>query len=150
MRPVAGNGDTSDPGPPWLAADAEQTSGSELAVTDASELSPTRVTAHITVRDDPRQATIERIRGAMAQARTAGQPLIASTARHWVGGQRLARDGTVVTLDQTWLEADTTRRVYRVAASARTGAWSGSMAPRLRTMSKRPLRAWAMYMFMRT
>ena len=31
-----------------------------------------------------------------------------------------------------------------------TGRSCGSMAPRLSTISKRPSRAWAMYMFMRT
>ena len=38
-----------------------------------------------------------------------------------MGGQSLARLGTVVTLDQEWLEADTARNVYRVAAGTR---WS--------------------------
>jgi FAD/FMN-containing dehydrogenase len=116
---------TSHPGPPWPAVSAESTSGSGLVLNDASELSPTRVSSHLTIGDDPRQAAIERIRGAMAEARSAGRPFIASTARHSMGGQSLARDGTVVTLDQTWLEADTTRRVYRVAAGAR---WSAVIA----------------------
>jgi FAD/FMN-containing dehydrogenase len=38
-----------------------------------------------------------------------------------MGGQSLARGGTVVTLDQEWLEADTAARAYRVAAGTR---WS--------------------------
>jgi FAD/FMN-containing dehydrogenase len=42
-----------------------------------------------------------------------------------MGGQSLARDGTVVTLDQRWLEADTARKTYRVAAGVR---WSTVIA----------------------
>ena len=42
-----------------------------------------------------------------------------------MGGQSLARDGTVTTLDQQWLEPDTGRKVYRVSAGAR---WSTIIA----------------------
>ena len=42
-----------------------------------------------------------------------------------MGGQSLARDGTVATLDQQWLEADTARKIYRVAAGTR---WSTVIA----------------------
>ena len=42
-----------------------------------------------------------------------------------MGGQSLARDGTVVTLDQQWLEADAARKIYRVGAGVR---WSTVIA----------------------
>ena len=42
-----------------------------------------------------------------------------------MGGQSLARDGTVATLDQRWLEADTAAKIYRVAAGTR---WSTVIA----------------------
>ena len=42
-----------------------------------------------------------------------------------MGGQSLARDGTVATLDQRWLEPDPARKVYRVAAGTR---WSTVIA----------------------
>jgi FAD/FMN-containing dehydrogenase len=42
-----------------------------------------------------------------------------------MGGQSLAKDGTVLTLDQQWLEADPARKVYRVAAGTR---WSTVIA----------------------
>ena len=42
-----------------------------------------------------------------------------------MGGQSLATDGTVATLDQQWLEADTARKTYRVAAGTR---WSTVIA----------------------
>jgi len=112
---------TSDPGPRFPAADAEIAAGREIVLNDASQLSPTPVVSHITIRDDPRAAVIERIRAAMADARSAGRPFIASTARHSMGGQSLARDGIVATLDQQGLEADTASKVYRVAAGTR---WS--------------------------
>lgn len=38
-----------------------------------------------------------------------------------MGGHSLAKNGTVATLDQAWLEADTAHKVYRVAAGTR---WS--------------------------
>ena len=88
---------------------------------DASQLCPTKVAAHVVVKEDPRAGAIERIRAALADARAAGRPFIASAARHSMGGQSLAADGTVATLDQQWLEADRARKVYRVAAGTR---WS--------------------------
>jgi FAD/FMN-containing dehydrogenase len=42
-----------------------------------------------------------------------------------MGGQSLARDGTVVTLDQRWLDADPARTTYRVAAGT---PWSTVIA----------------------
>ena len=113
---------TSDPGPrfPSVAgAPAGQT-----VLNDASQLSPTPVASHVTIHENP-QAAIERIRAALKDARAAGRPFIASTARHSMGGQSLARDGTVVTLDQQRLDPDSRGKVYRVAAGAR---WSTVIA----------------------
>jgi hypothetical protein len=101
---------TSDPGPPFPDADADIAAGRRIVLNDASELSPTPVLSHITIRDDNRAAAIEGIRAALADARSAGRPFIASAARHSMGGQSLARNGIVATLDQQWLEADSARR----------------------------------------
>jgi FAD/FMN-containing dehydrogenase len=95
-----------------------------VVLDDASQLSPTPVASHVTIGEEPRLA-VERIRAALAEARAAGRPFVASTARHSMGGQSLARDGTVVTLDQQWLEADSARKSYRVAAGTR---WSTVIA----------------------
>lgn len=92
---------------------------------DASQLCPTRVSAHLTIGDGSRAGVVDRIRAALAEARAAKRPFIASAARHSMGGQSLAKDGTVATLDQQWLEADRTRKVYRVAAGSR---WSTVIA----------------------
>ena len=86
---------------------------------------PTPVASHLTISEDPRAGAVERIRAALAEARAARRPFIASAARHSMGGQSLARDGTVATLDQRWLEADTARKIYRVAAGTR---WSTVIA----------------------
>jgi FAD/FMN-containing dehydrogenase len=112
---------TSHPGPPFPPANAESAAGLGTTLNDASELSPTPIASHLTITEAPSTAAVERIRSAIAEARAAGRPFIASTARHSMGGQSLARNGTVVTLDQDWLEADQARKVYRVAAGAR---WS--------------------------
>lgn len=113
---------TNDPGPAFPSAAA---SGGTGVLNDASELSPTPVASHLTVTEDPRAGAVERIRAALAEARAAHRPFIASAARHSMGGQSLARDGTVVTLDQQWLEADTARKTYRVGAGVR---WSTVIA----------------------
>jgi hypothetical protein len=115
---------TSDPGPPFPAADTGRAAG-RVVLNDASLLSPTPVASHVTIRDDVRAAAIDRLRAALTDARASGRPFIASAARHSMGGQSLARDGTVATLDQQWLEADTARKVYRVAAGVR---WSTVIA----------------------
>lgn len=115
-------GSSNHPGPAFPAASPSASAGALL--NDASELSPTPVASHVTMTDDP-TATVARLRAAMAEARAAGRPFVASAARHSMGGQSLARGGVVVTLDQQWLEADPARRVYRVAAGTR---WSTVIA----------------------
>jgi FAD/FMN-containing dehydrogenase len=113
---------TSHPGPSFPDS---QAAGGASVLDDASQLCPTPIASHVTIGESPREGAVERIRAALADARAARRPFIASAARHSMGGQSLARDGTAVTLDQQWLEADTTRKVYRVAAGTR---WSTVIA----------------------
>jgi FAD/FMN-containing dehydrogenase len=113
---------TNHPGPAFPDPQAAARAG---VLDDASQLSPTPVASHITITEDPRTGAVERIRAAIAEARAARRPFIASAARHSMGGQSLAKDGTVATLDQRWLEADPARKVYRVAAGTR---WSTVIA----------------------
>ncbi len=110
---------TSDPGPRFPPT-VEHSSGG-IVLNDASELSPTPVASHRLIRTESPAESVELLRIELAEARAANRPFIASTARHSMGGQSLAKNGTVVTLDQEWLEADTARKVYRVAAGTR---WS--------------------------
>lgn len=112
----------SHPGP---AFPDPHTDGLPGILDDASQLCPTPVASHVVITGDPRNRAVERIRTVLADARAARRPFIASAARHSMGGQSLARHGTVATLDQRWLEVDTRRRTYRVAAGAR---WSTVIA----------------------
>ncbi|HTV01756.1 MAG TPA: FAD-binding oxidoreductase [Luteitalea sp.] len=111
---------THHPGPPFPQSAAPAASGATV-LNDASLLSPTSVASHLTIRDDERGAALARLRTALAEARAAGRPFIASAARHSMGAQSLAANGTVATLDQSWLEPDTARKTYRVGAGVR---WS--------------------------
>ncbi|MEC9343319.1 MAG: FAD-binding oxidoreductase [Pseudomonadota bacterium] len=88
---------------------------------DASLLNPTRVHKHITLHEDPDAALIARLRAELAEARQARRPFVVSAARHSMGGQSLAQQATAVTLDQEWIEPDTSAMTYRVAAGKR---WS--------------------------
>src|SRR5688572_33003833 len=112
---------TNHAGPPFPSLEAGVARDGRVVLNDASLLSPTPVASHLTVRDDQRQAVIDRLRTALTEARASGRPFVASAARHSMGGQSLASNGTVVTLDQEWLEADTANKVYRVGAGTR---WS--------------------------
>ena len=109
---------TSDAGPLFPG---NESVSQGVVLNDASELCPTPVATHVTIREAPRSGAVQRIRAALADARAAGRPFVASAARHSMGGQSLVSDGTVVTLDQEWLEADTASKVYRVGAGTR---WS--------------------------
>lgn len=109
---------TNHPGPSFPPAVAPTANG--VVLNDASLLSPTPVASHLNVTDAG-DAAVSRLRSALAEARAAGRPFIASAARHSMGAQSLAANGTVATLHQQWLEADTSNRTYRVGAGVR---WS--------------------------
>ena len=114
----------SDPGPLFDPADTPVVPGG-VVLNDASELSSTRVESHLSFTTESQTTVVEKLRSAIAEARVAGRPFIASAARHSMGGQSLAKNGTVATLNQEWLEPDAARRAYRVAAGAR---WSTIIA----------------------
>lgn len=124
---------TNHPGPEFPAP-SDGVQGAGAVLNDASELSPTPVLKHITLVNPPEMATLDAIRQELKEARSAGRPFVASAARHSMGGQSLARDGTVLTLDQEWLEADTKAKTYRVGAGTR---WSTVIA-RLDTIGFSP------------
>ena len=110
---------TNHPGPtfpPPLASAAN----TGVVLNDASLLSPTPVASHLTVTDTG-DAVLSRLHTALSEARAAARPFIASAARHSMGAQSLATNGTVVTIDQQWIDADTSKRTYRVGAGVR---WS--------------------------
>ncbi len=114
---------SNDPGPVYpLSAGSGEAMG---ILNDASELSPTPVARHLNFKETPDKVLVENVRQAMVQARSSGQGLVASAARHSMGAQSLVKGGTVLTFDQEWLEPDTGAKTYRVAAGTR---WSTVIA----------------------
>ncbi len=95
--------------------------GDPLLLNDASELSPTKVAKHIVVKERFEQVQIDALRAELAEAKTQGRPVIAGTARHSMGGQSMAAGGINYTIDQDWMELDTSELTYRCGAGTR---WS--------------------------
>jgi FAD/FMN-containing dehydrogenase len=86
---------------------------------DASELSATPVAEHLTLRGKPDKALHDELRAKIKQASGQGVPLVASTARHSMGAQSLAKKGIAISLEQQHLEADKASSTFRVAAGMR-------------------------------
>ncbi len=102
----------------------ENVANSKMILNDAAELSPTAVAEHIVVTDPPATANAQILNG-IAAAKSRGRPLVVHAARHSMGGQSLANDGSIFTLDQDWIETDKSNSTYRVAAGMR---WSKVIA----------------------
>lgn len=114
-----------DAAPKGLPFPAGTDAEPDKVLNDASLLSPTPVSKHIVMREDPKQALVDAIRNEIAEAKAQGRPFIASAARHSMGGQSLAEDGTVVTMDQDWFDPDSESGICRVAAGLR---WATAIA----------------------
>jgi len=71
--------------------------GQREILNDASGLNPTPVTKHV-IAPDGRDAFIKALRDELKEASQAGRPVALGAARHSMGGQSLARDGTAITL----------------------------------------------------
>ncbi|MGI9406409.1 MAG: FAD-binding protein [Hyphomicrobiaceae bacterium] len=95
--------------------------GTDTVLNDASLLNPTRVARHLTMPNDPNAELVAALRSELAEARRDRRPVVVSAARHSMGAQSLAQDGTAITLDQDFLEPDTANATCRVAAGMR---WS--------------------------
>ncbi len=94
-------------------------SDSALVLNDASELSPTKVARHITIDKGNGEDSLNALRAELVEAQMAGRPFVAHAARHSMGGQSLAADGTAVTLAQNFVETDKVNKTYRVAGGTR-------------------------------
>jgi FAD/FMN-containing dehydrogenase len=86
---------------------------------DASELEPTEIERQVTINSDFDTAFIHRVRALVIEARQSKLPLIASTARHSMGGHSLPEKGVALTLSQTSLKPDPATKTYRVAAGTK-------------------------------
>ena len=113
------------PFPPKSSLTKSSVGKNKIVLNDASLLSPTHVSRHIIIKQAPKKQLIESLRAELLEAKAAKRPFAVNTARHSMGGQSLAKDGTIITMDQTWLEADTSAGTYRVAAGVR---WSEIIA----------------------
>ncbi|WP_394197799.1 FAD-binding protein [Litoreibacter albidus] len=112
---------TPDPSGPLLGT----VSGDPLILNDASELSPTRVAKHLTLTERFNAPQISTLRAELADAKRSGRPVIASAARHSMGGQSMAVAGTTLTMADEWVELDKTAMTYRCGAGTR---WSTVIA----------------------
>ncbi len=95
-----------------------------LILNDASELSATPVHSHVrpALRGDE---LVDAFRAELTAARGDGRPVNVGAARHSMGGQAIPRNGTAITVDDGWVEADTVNGTYRVNGGAR---WSDVIA----------------------
>jgi hypothetical protein len=90
-----------------------------IILNDASRLDPTPVVKHWVVGEKDRETFIARLRQELKDAAAAKRPVMASAARHSMGGQSLPRDGTAITLNDGRIELDTNAKTYRAAAGSR-------------------------------
>jgi len=90
-----------------------------IILNDASRLSPTPVSRHVTISRAATDDLVARIRAELKEAVAEHRPVAASVARHSMGGQSLPRDGTAISLDGGPLEMDTAARTYRTSAANR-------------------------------
>jgi FAD/FMN-containing dehydrogenase len=98
-----------------------KTSEASSLLNDASELSPVKVARHTQLTAQPDDAFVRQLRNLLEDAKAKGQPVVAHTARHSMGGQSLVQNGMALTFDQTWIVPDPAAGTYRVAAGTR---WS--------------------------
>ncbi len=109
------DGTTAFPG-----ATAKATSAQQM-MNDASGLSATPIHKHLVIKDDPFDTLVANLRAELAEAKAAGRPVNVGAARHSMGGQAIPLNGTAITFDANWLEADSAAGTYRAHAGTR---WS--------------------------
>ncbi|MBF9194607.1 FAD-binding protein [Microvirga terrestris] len=89
-----------------------------FVLNDASQLNPTPVFRHW-VAEEKDDTFIARLRSELKAAQAARRPVAFGAARHSMGGQSLARDGTVITLTPSSCDPDVDKRIYRVGSGTR-------------------------------
>jgi FAD/FMN-containing dehydrogenase len=109
---------TSASGPAFPRFDSFAAAKGKI-LNDASELEPTQIEKQVLINSDVDIAFIHRIRALLIEARERRIPLIASTARHSMGGHSLPERGIALTLSQSSVKADPATKTYRVTAGTR-------------------------------
>lgn len=90
----------------------------EVVLDDASHLNATPVARHVVVRPGG-NAAIEVLRRELKEAAAAGRPVAMGVARHSMGGQSLACQGTVFSYNTPFFELDRANRLYRAGSGTR-------------------------------
>lgn len=90
-----------------------------IVMNDASGLSPTPVFSHRILKPDAEDNIIAALRAELKSATKLGRPVVVGAARHSMGGQSLARNGTAITFAAPRCEPDKSTRVFRVQAGTR-------------------------------
>ena len=90
-----------------------------IVMNDASRLSPTPVFNHWVARPKPEEQVISALRSELKAAASRRRPVVVGAARHSMGGQSLARNGTAITFDIARCEPDRASRRFRVHAGTR-------------------------------
>jgi FAD/FMN-containing dehydrogenase len=103
---------TASPGTKRAHAQASAT------LDDASHLNATPVARHVIVKPGGAGA-IDDLRRELKDAAAAGRPVAMGAARHSMGGQSLARNGTAFTFGTALCEPDRGAGIYRVSAGTR-------------------------------
>lgn len=86
---------------------------------DASELEPTLIDKQVLINSDIDTAFLHRVRALLIEAREEKIPMMASTARHSMGGHSLPEKGIALSLVQNSVKPDPASKTYRVAAGTR-------------------------------
>jgi FAD/FMN-containing dehydrogenase len=90
-----------------------------IVMNDASGLSPTPVFGHRVLKPDTEDNIIAALRAELKSASRQKRPVVVGAARHSMGGQSLARNGTAITFAAPRCEVDKSARVFRVQAGTR-------------------------------
>jgi FAD/FMN-containing dehydrogenase len=86
---------------------------------DASGLSATPVFSHRILKPDTEDNLIAALRAELKSAASQKRPVAIAAARHSMGGQSLARNGSVITFAAPRCEVDKSAGVFRVQAGTR-------------------------------
>ncbi len=90
-----------------------------IVLNDVSHLNATPVARHIVVKSNDAAKTIEQLRRELREAAAEGRPVAMGAARHSMGGQSLARQGTAFTFEAPRCDVDRAAGLYRAGSGAR-------------------------------
>jgi FAD/FMN-containing dehydrogenase len=102
-----------------VAVPAASVAQHRIVMNDASGLSPTPVFSHRVLKFDSDDGLVAALRTELRSAASQNRPLVVGAARHSMGGQSLARNGSAITFAAPSCEVDRASGVFRVQAGTR-------------------------------